>query len=360
MVLIEVQNLYKNFNFNQALKNVNLKVERGEAFALIGPSGAGKTTLLRLIDLLDKPTSGKVLFDGQDTDQPENVRLNMRRRMAFLQQKPVVFNTTVFENIAYGLKCRNEKSDVIQKKVSEALEMIGLPELQTRNARTLSGGEAQRIAIARALVLQPEVLILDELTANLDPVSTGKIEELIEAIIKKRSTTVIMATHDMVQGQRLADRIGVLIGGELLQTGRASEIFSLPQSKDVAEFVGVENIIPGVVTESKDGMIAVDAGFGHTIEVVADYPVTEKVYTFMRPEDITLSLIRTSTSARNSFGGKITRVVPKGPTALIEMDCGFRIVVLVTKRSVEGMGLTPGEEVFASFKATAIHVIKRN
>ncbi|MFH0846892.1 MAG: ABC transporter ATP-binding protein [Chloroflexota bacterium] len=360
MSFIETIDLSQRFNSKSILEGINLRIEKGEVFAVIGPSGAGKTTLLRLIGLIDKSVSGKILFDGVDTDQPEKLRLELRRRLAFLQQKPVLFSGSVYENVAYGLKCRGVAKDVIQKKVAESLELVGLSGYENRGARTLSGGEAQRIAIARSVILKPEVLILDELTANLDPLSTAKIESLIEGIIARHDTTIVMSTHDMIQGQRLADRIGVLIDGELLQTGRASEVFTLPENKDVAEFVGVENILPGLVTASSEGMITLDAGFGHVIEAVADYPVGEKVYAFMRPEDIVLSLVRTSTSARNSCAGAISRVIPKGPTALIEINCGFRLVVLVTRRSVDGMGLAPGREVFASFKATAIHVVKRS
>ncbi len=284
----------------------------------------------------------------------------MRRRMAFLQQKPVLFNANVFENVAYGLRCRGVSDDVIRETVNDTLKIVGLHEYGNRTARTLSGGEAQRVAIARAVILKPEVLILDELTANLDPVSTAKIEELIETIIGKRDTTIIMSTHDMVQGQRLADRIGVLLSGELLQTGRATEVFISPGNKAVAEFVGVENIIPGVVRSCIDGLITVAAGGGHLIEAVSEYPDDEKVDVLMRPEDITLSLTRTSTSARNTFNSEITRMVSMGPLIKVELDGGCRLVVLITKRSAGEMGLKIGSRVFASFKATAIHVIKRN
>jgi tungstate transport system ATP-binding protein len=231
MTLIEVVDLQQKYGEREILKSVNISIEKGEVFALIGPTGAGKTTLLRLIDLLDSPTSGKVYFDGIDVTQSGRVRLEARRRMAFVLQKPVVFNMSVFDNLAYGLKWRRKDRGYIRQKVDDMMELIGLSAYKDRNARTLSGGEAQRVAIARALVIEPEVLLLDEPTANLDPVSTSRIEGLISYVIHQHNTTIIMSTHDISQGQRLADRIGVLLKGEMLQTGASGEIFDAPARK---------------------------------------------------------------------------------------------------------------------------------
>src|SRR4030042_7092278 len=150
MPLIETVGLCQKYSGRDILKNINLKVERGETFALIGPTGAGKTTLLRLLDLLEMPTSGRIYFEGRDAAESRKVRLQVRRRMAFVIQKPVVFNTSIYDNIACGLRWRGEKKTGIQQKVSRILEMIDLSAYKNRNARTLSGGEAQRGASARA------------------------------------------------------------------------------------------------------------------------------------------------------------------------------------------------------------------
>ncbi|MCL0053092.1 phosphate ABC transporter ATP-binding protein [Dehalococcoidales bacterium] len=237
MSLIEARSLYKRYGEKEALKNININIEKGEVLAIIGPTGAGKTTLLYLLDLLEMPTSGRIYFDGVDVTQPGKVRLEARRRMAFVIQKPVVFNTSVYDNIAYGLKWRGVEKSSLRHRVNSILEMVNLSADKNRNARTLSGGEAQRVAIARAIAIEPEVLLLDEPTANLDPISTSRIEGLITNIIHQFDTTIIMATHDMAQGQRLADRISVLINGEILQTGSPTEIFTSPRSREVAEFV---------------------------------------------------------------------------------------------------------------------------
>ncbi len=358
MSLVETVDLCQRYGERDILKNINISINRGEVFALIGPTGTGKTTLLRLIDLLDLPTSGRIYFDGVDVTELRRTRLEVRRRMAFVLQKPVVFNTSVYNNIAYGLKWRGVRESSIREKVSNILEMVDLLACKNRNARTLSGGEAQRVAIARAIVSEPEVLLLDEPTANLDPISTSKIEELIVNIIHRYDTTIIMATHDMSQGQRLADRIGVLINGEILQTGDCREVFNSPRNREVAEFVGVENIMDGVIVSSEDKVVTIDIG-GSVIEAISDYATGEEVCACIRPEDITLALSRLSSSARNLLVGEVTRVVSLGPLSRIEIDCGFPLVALVTKRSAEELELEKGKQVYATFKATGVHVIKR-
>jgi tungstate transport system ATP-binding protein len=359
MALIETVNLCQRYGERDILKNVNLRIDRGEVFALIGPTGAGKTTLLRLIDLIDEPASGKIFFDGVDAAAPAAVRLGMRRRMAFVLQKPVVFNLSVYDNIACALRWRGFKGSKLKEKVNHITDVVGLSDYGNRNARQLSGGEVQRVAIARAIAIEPEVLLLDEPMANLDPLSAARIEELISSIIRRYATTIIMATHDLSQGQRLADRMAVMMGGELLQTGSSKDVFTSPRNREVAEFVGVENIIDGVIASSEDNMVTLESR-GRSIEAISDYPVGAEVCACIRPEDITLALSRISSSARNSFEGEITWLVNMGPLTRVEVQCGFPLVAMVTKRSAEEMGLTKGKKIYATFKATGVHVIKRN
>lgn len=358
MALVESVNLGQEYEGRYALRNTTLKIDAGEVFALIGPTGAGKTTLLRLLGLLELPASGQIYFDGIDVTHSRRHRLDARRRMSFVQQKPIVFSMSVYDNVTCGLKWRHEKKGVIRSKVESALESVGMVEYKNRSAKTLSGGETQRVAIARALVTEPEVLLLDEPTANLDPASISRIEEILAHIIHERRTTVVMATHDMFQGQRLAGRIGVLVNGEMLQIGSPSEVFWSPKSREVAEFVGMENILCGVVVEKDDDLVTIDVN-GNAIQAISHHTVGDKVYALVRPEDITFTLSKETSTARNVFGGGITRLAPVGPLIRIEMDCGFPLLGVVTRRSAQELGLTTGKQVYASFKATAIHIIKR-
>jgi tungstate transport system ATP-binding protein len=297
-------------------------------------------------------------FDGTSVTQSRRLRQAVRRRMSFVQQKPVVFTMSVYDNVACGLKWRREEKEAIGKKVENVLRLVGMEDYRDRNAKTLSGGEMQRIAIARALVTEPEVLLLDEPTANLDPVSLSRIEEVLTRVIEQQKITVVMATHDMSQGQRLADRIGVMDSGRLLQVDSPEKVFSAPQTKEVAELIGVGNILPGTVVAKDDSLVTVEAK-GSIIEAVSDYPVGEKVFVLVRSENVTLSLSKDLSSARNTFTGKIVKMTSAEPLVRVEVDCGFPLVALVTKKSAEQLGLAIGKLVHGSVKASAIRVIKR-
>jgi tungstate transport system ATP-binding protein len=357
-MLLEVNELCQRFGNSDILKDINLEVERGETFVIVGPTGSGKTTLLRLIGLLDKPASGTIRFGGREVPDSERARLELRRRIAIVFQRPAVFNATVYDNVAYGLRIRKEKRASLRNKVARALETVGLSGYEKRNAQTLSGGETQRVALARAMVFEPELLLLDEPTANLDPVSISNVERLISQIIRDLDTTVIMSTHDMLQGQRLADRIGVIISGEMLQTSDPRGLFSLPQSREIAEFVGMENILSGVVTSNEDGIVTIDTD-GIPLEAISNLDPGSEVYACIRPEEITLAPAKDSTSARNTFPGEVSHIVLFGPLARVEIDCGFPLVALITKKSAEEMGLQTGSRIYAYFKATGVHIIER-
>ena len=358
MALIETTDLAQRYGEQYILKSIDLRINQNEVFALIGPTGAGKTTLMRLLDLLESPSSGKVYFDGVDVTRSPRLRLEARRRMSFVLQKPAVFNMSVFDNVACGLRWRHEDRKVIPPRVHSVLELVGIADYKNRNARTLSGGETQRLAIARALAVQPEVLFLDEPTANLDPISISKIEEILAHIIREQKTTIVMATHDMAQGQRLADRIGVLMNGAVLQTGNPDDIFSLPQSRELAEFVGVENILNGVIVARDDNLVTIDVN-GSLLQAISSYDIGEEVHVLIKPEEVTLALHKEASSARNNFAGKIEKIIPAGPVSRVKIACGFPLFSIVTKKSAADLSLAVGKQVYATFKATVIHVIKR-
>ena len=240
---LETEGLTKRYNDSWALREINLEVEKGEIFALIGPSGAGKTTLLRLIGNLEKPSQGKIRFDGTElSGLSERERLVTRRRMGIMFQNPVAFKRSVYENVAYGLRIRGVENASITKRVKAALQLVGLAELEHRKATTLSGGEVQRLALIRATVVAPELLLLDEPTANLDPANVALIERAIIEIVKSEETTVIIATHNMFQAERLADRVGFFLNGELVEIAETDQIFNYPKNDRTRAFVRGEMI----------------------------------------------------------------------------------------------------------------------
>ncbi|MDD1703585.1 MAG: ABC transporter ATP-binding protein [Methanoregula sp.] len=357
--MIRIERLTKKFNGAEILKEIDLEIRDGEIFTFIGPSGSGKTTILRLIDLLDLPTTGRIFFDGQDCVVSASRQLPIRRRMGMVFQKPSVLNATVAENVAFGLKFRGIAQQEIHKKVFEALGMVGLPDFADRRAPTLSGGEMQRVAIARAMVTEPEVLILDEPTANLDPVSSDLIEDLIIHINKKFRTTIVMSTHDMIQGQRLADRMGVIMNGQLVQIGSPGEIFYQPAGGEIARFVGSDVILGGLVTENREGHALIRVG-DTSLEALTPVKAGQRVMLFIRPEDVSLTRADAypgKSSVRNQFTGRITKIIPSGPFVRASVDCGFLLNALITRRSCTELGLTVGTTVVTGVKATAIHVV---
>ncbi|MBS7610222.1 ABC transporter ATP-binding protein, partial [Candidatus Bathyarchaeota archaeon] len=190
MPIIEVQNLFKEYSGRYVLKDINFRVQNGELFVLVGPNGAGKTTLLRILDLLDEPTRGRLIFDNEPIDYSAKDKILMcRRRIGMVFQRTMLFKMKVFDNVAYPLKVRGEDKKEIGKRVISALKLVRLQGYEEKNALTLSGGEAQRVALAQALVTDPELLLLDEPTANLDPKNASIIEEVLSQINRENKTT---------------------------------------------------------------------------------------------------------------------------------------------------------------------------
>ena len=273
-------------------------------------------------------------------------------------QKPAVLNTTVAGNVAFGLKFRGIEKSETDPRVHEALDIVGLIHFADRRAVTLSGGEMQRVAIARALVTHPEVLLLDEPTANLDPVNTELIEDLIRRVHERFHTTIILSTHDLIQGQRLADRIAVIMNGRIVQVGSLHDIFFRPHGRDIARFVGIDTILKGVVESNEAGLAKVSVG-NAVFEVISPCKPGTKVDLFIRPEEVTVALKDgdlPKTSVRNQLTGTITKMVPFGPFIRVTINFGLPLMALVTRRSADELSLAVGIAVIAGIKATAIHV----
>jgi len=358
--MITFDRLFMNFGEKEVLKDVSFTIERGEIFTFIGPSGSGKTTVLRLIDMLERPTSGRISIDGTDvSSMKDRDRITVRRMMSMVFQKPSPLRGTVFDNVAVGLRFRHTGEGEIKDRVQEALDLVGLLEYQERKATTLSGGEMQRVAIARAIAIKPDILLLDEPTANLDPVSTEKIESLISALQSRFGITVVLSTHDMVQGQRLANRMAVMIDGRIGQIGTSKEIFYQPMNRAVAHMVGVENILEGTIARNDQGLASININ-GTSITATTPLPPGTSVTIFMRPEDITFHVKDgIKSSARNEFSGTIRKVLPIGPMVRMKVDAGIPLIAVITQRSYEELGLGPGVTTDLAFKASAIHVMER-
>ena len=214
MNIVKLQNLTKSFDGKKVLEDINLEIKKGEVIGIIGPSGSGKTTLSRVLNLLEPYDRGNLLLFGFDVNSLNGNSLKLQRRMAMVFQKPIIFNSSVYYNVGYGLKVRTMCEGVIKKRVKFALEKVKLGKFY-ENALKLSGGEIQRVAIARAIVINPELLLLDEPTANLDYENIKIIEGILKEMNKKFNTTIIITSHDMSHVNRLCNRIYRLNNGKL-------------------------------------------------------------------------------------------------------------------------------------------------
>jgi len=357
--ILEVKNLEVKRGGTTILHIPSLLIQEGEVLSLIGPNGAGKTTFMQTLSYLLKPFQGEILFKGKKVETNHSV-LEYRRKLAMVFQEPLLFDTTVFNNIASGLKIRGMRRDKIRDKVMEQLNRFGIRHLSQRSAKTLSGGEAQRTSLARAFALQPEILLLDEPFSSLDPPTRDSLIEDLERILKLTKTTALIATHDRLEALRLSDRVAVMNRGKVLQIGPPDEVMNRPVDEFVATFVGVETILPGKVVKKNGGSFLASVS-GKEIEAVGEVHLGETVILCIRPENVILSahLSKETTSVRNVFQGKIERIVPFGLYQKVQLGCGFPLVAYVTNHSLEELSLTEGKEVRASFKATAIHVVRK-
>jgi len=337
----------------------SLVIEEGEILSLIGPNGAGKSTLLQTLASLNRLSAGGIFFRGEKISSDHRL-FQYRRKLAMVFQEPLLFDTTVFENVASGLKIRGREKPEVAKRVQENLERFGIPHLLNRSARKISGGEAQRVALARALATQPEVLFLDEPFAALDHPSRESLIDDLEQILHQTKMTTIFATHDLLEALRLSDRIAVMNRGRIVQIGPPEEVMNHPADEFVASFVGVETILRGKVIRQGGGTFVASIS-GREIEALGGAQLSEEVVLGIRPENVILSPspAKEISSARNVFPGRIVKITSLGPLQKIQLDCGFPLAAFVTHHSLENLSLTEGKEMVASFKATAIHVVRR-
>jgi tungstate transport system ATP-binding protein len=329
--ILRVENLRKYYGDNLALEIPHLEFAAGGIYALIGPNGAGKTTLLRLLNLLENSSQGKIYFDGAEIDMSLPNALDARRQMTLVMQNPVLFRTSVYKNVAYGLSVRSRDKATKINAVLAALEMVGLVGFEDRKASQLSAGEAQRVALARALVLEPRVLFLDEPTANVDRRNVQVFESLIRKINAERGTTIVFTTHDLAQAYRLTDSIISLLDGKMISSSP-------------------ENIFYGKIEKNAEngGIIIIS----HSVKIAtADYkPECTGIY--IDPRDITVSVDPIHSDGWSCLEGRITSVISEGDSVRLTVNVGVELV------SFHLQEIPPNifeQRVYATFKASDVH-----
>ena len=358
--LLTLRDILVRYGSSTILEFSYLAIHAGENLAIIGPNGAGKSTLLRLMAQLQPPTRGRIYFHDHEAF-PSN-GLAIRRRMASVFQEPLLLNASVYDNAALGLKLRGLDRRSIERRVQPWLERLGIGHLMRRRARSLSGGEAQRTSLARALVLDPEMLFLDEPFSPLDPPTHEGLLLDLQRILRETGITTVFVTHDRDEAFMFGDRTAVLIGGKLLQTGPTTEVFAHPENLEVADFIGFDTKIPGVVESASEqsAHVRFDGGYA---QVVGDYQAGEQLFLCLRPEDITVGLSgmeNSKSSACNQLRGKALKVTPWGAHYRVAAACGEnRLVAFITRPAFLGRKIAEGDEIVASFEASAVHVIKR-
>jgi tungstate transport system ATP-binding protein len=333
--ILKIKNLKKVYN-NQIILDIDyLDFQESKIYAIVGPNGSGKTTLLNILNLLVKPEEGQIFFRDQEIINHSNANLlEVRRKMTLVDQDPFLFQSTVYNNVAYGLKVRSISSLVQQNRIKNALDMVGLSGFENRKADQLSGGEAQRVVIARALVIEPEILFFDEPTASIDQRNIDILERIIKKIMKETKTTVIFSTHDLSQAYRLADEVISILDGKIIK--------KVP-----------ENLFRGEIKE-EDGLkwfkVAENIKFAIVSEKIGP------VYISIDPTDIILSYEPFQSSARNSFLGKIVKIIEQNNLVKLELDVDIPLVTIITRESFQQMNLNLGSKVYLTFKASAVKI----
>ncbi len=352
---IVVSNLVKSIDRHCILDGVDMDIQPSAVNVIIGPNGAGKTTLLRIIGLLDKPGKGQLFLNERRVESYSSKELTtLRRKIGFVFQHPLILEGSVYRNMAYGLRVR--KLTIDKEKIEAMLIRVGLNGKGDMEAKKLSGGEKQRLQLARIMLLDTELFLMDEPTANLDPISTRTIEMLVQEIVRE-GKTVVLSTHNLVQARILGHKFFFMKQGRVIQEGPAQEIFNRPVSLDIAEFSSAENIIYGkIVTENNSRSLNTDKLRICIATSHEDGPAAAVI----RPEDILLSNEPIVSSARNSFKGRIILIMDMGIFLSVSIRCEDQIFIsFITRESANMMDIKPGQPVYITFKSTAVHIIKK-
>ncbi len=351
--MIKIEGLHRNWK-EFRLAGIDLNIGDGEYFVILGPTGAGKTLLLELIAGFYQPDEGEISIGGENVIglPPE------KRNIGFVYQDYSLFpHMNAAKNIEFGMRMRGSKNRN-KNKVEEIAGYLNISHLLHRHPQTLSGGEQQRVALARVLVIEPDVLLLDEPLSALDPGTQDSTRRILKSINNDSKLTVIHVTHDQTEARILADRIAIMMDGRIVQVGTPDEVFDKPVNDEVAHFVGVENVLKGEVIENSDGVAVLDIG-GTMLEAVSECVIGDTVYACLRPENVTLSKTGVISSARNSFEGRLLEIERRGALVRVkvDMDGDFLLNAFVTNQSADELDLMYGKTVVVSFKASAVHVV---
>lgn len=329
-----------------------LEVKPGELLALLGPNGAGKSTLLRCLGGLAPIDTGRITIDDVVVDEPtaDTFVEPENRPIGFVFQNYLLFeHMSVLENVAYGLRARRIPKADARRTAREWVERVGLAEYADQRPRSLSGGQAQRAALARALATNPRVLLLDEPLAALDVGTRGSVRRDLRRFLETFEGMRILVTHDPVDAYALADRVAILDGGRIVQVGTLAEVTAHPRSRYVADLVGV-NLVTGVVT---NGVLTTEAG----VHVVIADALPGPSFAVVRPHSI--SLVRelvAGSSARNTWVGMIAEIDRLGDRVRVGIEGQLPLTAEITVAALDALQLRPGDEIHASVKATDIEV----
>ena len=380
--LVEVRDLVVVRGARPVLTIDELAVGDRETLSVVGPNGAGKSTLILALARLVRTSRGQLLFRGLPVEPRDE--LGYRRRIGLVLPDPLLLDTSVAANVAAGLRFRGISPARARPRVAEWLGRLGVEHLARRPARQISSGEAQRVSLARALVLEPDLLLLDEPFASVDPATRSKLVDDFEQLLRETHVACVIVTHDLDEAVRLGDRMAVVVAGRLRQCDTPERVLSEPLDEDVAAFVGAETRIPGRVVSASEGIALVELG-ACRIEAVSAVAPGRSVLCCLRPEDVTLlaaddgghqppgaprqaptgspsapTLDRpagAASSARNRLPGRISRIVTQGSLVRVSVDCGVPLIASITRVSSVEMGLVEGGGVVATFKASAVHLI---
>lgn len=338
----------------------HLLLDGGRVHVLLGANGSGKSTLLRALNGLEA-AEGELSFGGRPVATSAD-RLALRRRTAAVFQKAYLLDTTVQGNVESGLRLRGVGRVAARRRADEALELLDIAGLRNRRPAHLSGGEAQRVSIARALAVDPEVLFFDEPTSSLDPPTRAALVGDLSSIFARSQMAVVWVTHDRDEALAVGDVVSFLEDGRVTQSGRAADVFSHPATASFAAFLGLDAYLEGTVVNGEDGLTRLFTPGG--LELVCgdaeDGPAVaclppEDVVLFTRPPDAH------SASLRNLLPGHVREVRPSGRLLLVSVAAGeMEVAALVTRAAIEDLGLAAGSEVIAAFKASAVHPIPRH